>query len=160
MNGLYIGSFDCFSNGHLDILEQAIPLFDKIYVAIGIAPHKKRRYTIESSLKYIHESIKDKPYANKIEIITTNDLAVDCAQKYNCSYLIRGIRNTTDYAYEENIATFFKKINKKINTIYFYTNLAYISSTAIDELIKHNRTEDSLLYEFVPYQMDVLERSY
>lgn len=157
MNGLYIGSFDCFSNGHLDILEQAIPLFDTIYIAIGVNPKKKRRYTIKSSTYYIEKALENKPYKNKIKVITTDKLAIDCALEYNCNYLIRGIRNTTDYAYEENMALFFKQINKKINTLYFYTNLAYVSSTAIDELVKHNK-DINILKNFVPYDLAILEK--
>lgn len=156
-NGLYIGSFDCFSNGHLDVLEQAIPLYDKIFIVVGKNPNKKRRYTIESSVEYIRQIISTKPYANKIEVHDSIDIAPECAKRYKCEYLIRGLRNTSDFAYEENLIKLYQHFMPELKVTFFYTNKSYISSTAVDELVTRGEIE-IVEKDFVPYKMDCLER--
>lgn len=154
MNGLYIGSFDMFTNGHLDILEQAICLFDKVYVVIGRNPIKKRRYSPESSMEFMHSALSSKPYFDKLELDITLRPATEYAILHRCQYLIRGIRNTTDYAYEENLANVYKEMLPEIKIIYFRSNLPHVSSTMIDELI-HN---DFCVNEYLPADRIILER--
>lgn len=154
--GLYIGSFDCFHNGHLDVLKQALPFFDEILVVIGNNPMKKRRFTVCSSEIYIKKCINkcfDKEDAEKITVDCTNDLAVTYAKNNGCSHIIRGIRNSFDYAYEKNIFVSSQTIDKDINYVYFLTNLPHISSTIINELMEIGMI-DVLLKDFLPCEFN------
>lgn len=156
--GLYIGSFDCFHNGHLDVLKQALPFFDEILVVVGNNPMKKRRFTVFSSELYIEKCINecfDNEDADKIAVDCTNDLAVVYAKNNGCSHIIRGIRNSFDYAYEKNIFVSSQTIDKDINYVYFLTNLPHISSTMINELMERNMT-DVLLKDFLPCKFNCL----
>lgn len=133
-NGLYIGSFDMFTNGHLDILLQAVPLFDHIFVIIGKNDKKKRRFSLESSLRYIIDIVKRHNLDNKVTVLSSDKFAPIIAEKLNCSYIIRGLRNTSDYLFEEQIAKVYKAANKYLKLIYFYTNNA-ISSSMVKYLL-------------------------
>ena len=133
-NGLYIGSFDMFTNGHLDILLQAVPLFDHIFVIIGKNDKKKRRFSLESSLQYIIDIVKRHNLDNKVTVLSSDKFAPIIAEKLNCSYIIRGLRNTSDYLFEEQIAKVYKAANKYLKLIYFYTNNA-ISSSMVKYLL-------------------------
>ena len=156
--GLYIGSFDCFHNGHLDVLKQALPFFDEILVVIGNNPMKKRRFTIGSSEQYIEKCIHEcfnKEDARKIKVDSTDDLAVTYAKNNWCSHIIRGIRNSFDYAYEKSIFVSSQVVDKDINYIYFLTNLPHISSTMINELMERDMI-DVLLKDFLPCKFNCL----
>lgn len=133
-NGLYIGSFDMFTNGHLDILLQAVPIFDHIFVIIGKNDKKKRRFSLESSLQYIINIVKRHNLDNKVTVLSSDEFAPIIAEKLNCSYIIRGLRNTSDYLFEEQIAKVYKAANRYLKLIYFYTNNA-ISSSMVKYLL-------------------------
>lgn len=154
MNGLFIGSFDMFTNGHLETLEQAVPLFDTIFVVLAHNPLKSRTYTIESCKNAIKEAIINKVYSDKIIITDTDLLAVYFALNNGCQYLIRGIRNSTDYQYEEIIAAANNELCGTIQTIYFRSKHPEISSTMIREFIRYNID----VAKYLPYDISILER--
>ncbi len=136
--GFYSGSFDPFTNGHLHIVKTACQLFDKVIIGIGINHTKKRRYDLASMKKAIEETIKQENLKNVI-VIDYDILTVDIAKKYNVNFLIRGLRNDTDYAYEENLAQINEEI-AGIDTIYLRSgHLGFISSSMADELIRYKK---------------------
>lgn len=151
-NGLYVGSFDMFTNGHLDIIEQSIELFDKIYVVISKNPMKKRNYDIYSMRDIMIDVFKRKEYGDKIEVCISDSLSVRFAESHNCNFLIRGIRNNTDYNYEELLCVTNAELNKNIRTMYFMTRYPYISSTFVREMNKHG--ED--VSKYLPYNINNL----
>lgn len=150
MKAIYAGSFDMFTNGHLSVLDQAVDLFDKIYVVIAINPSKKRRFDIGFMIKKINEVMLKKGYADKVEVISTDRLIVRLAQELNCDYLIRGLRNATDYAYEENMALCNTALDNEIRTIYLRAMDASISSSMVYELYQHG--ED--ISRYIPYSIE------
>lgn len=136
--GFYSGSFDPFTNGHLHIIKTASKVFDKVIVAIGINYQKKRRFDSLLMKSAIEKTLKNEQLHN-VEVITYNSLTVDIALKYNANFLIRGLRNDTDYAYEENLSQVNQEISD-LDTIYFRAgNLDFISSSMVAELISYNK---------------------
>ena len=129
---LFPGSFDPYTIGHHDILMRALPLFDKVVIAIGINRNKKPYFPIEERLSSLHELYEGNP---KIEIITYNTLTTDLAQTIGAQYIIRGVRNLSDYEYELTIADVNRKLTG-IETVLFFSKpeLSHVSSSIVREL--------------------------
>ena len=150
MKAIYAGSFDPFTNGHLHVLKQACEVFDKVYVAIAINSAKKRRVDKELMKEAIIKVIKNNNLEN-VEVVVFDGLTVDLAKEKDAKFLVRGLRNGTDYEYEENLAVVNSKI-AGIETIYFRAGkTAHISSSIVMEL--HNYGKD--ITKWVP--VEVLE---
>ncbi len=149
MKAVYAGSFDMFTNGHMSVLDQAVDLFDKVYVVIADNSSKKRRFDTDFMKMKINEAIAAKGYADKVEVLSSDKLVVRVAEELGCSYLIRGLRNATDYAYEENMALINTALDEKIRTIYLRAIDASISSSMVYELYTHG--EDISAY--LPYSL-------
>lgn len=129
---LFPGSFDPYTIGHHDILMRALPLFDKVVIALGINRNKKPYFPLEErlcSLQELYEGNK------KIEIITYNTLTTDLAQSIGAQYIIRGVRNFSDYEYELTIADVNRKLTG-IETVLFFSKpeLSHVSSSIVREL--------------------------
>ena len=136
--GFYSGSFDPFTNGHLHIIKTESKVFYKVILGIGINYQKKRRFDSLLMKSAIEKTLKNEQLHN-VEVITYNSLTVDIALKYNANFLIRGLRNDTDYAYEENLSQVNQEISD-LDTIYFRAgNLDFISSSMVAELISYNK---------------------
>lgn len=147
MRALFFGSFDPFTIGHYNLLKQAENIFDEVFVAIVRNPMKKRRFTIDSCLYAIRQITDSK-------VIYTDDiLPTFIAKKYNCDYIVRGLRDVNDYTYEERVIKSEKLLDKDIKTIYLRTD-SMISSTFVYELFRQGYKID----EFLPYRVEVLER--
>lgn len=146
---LYVGSFDPFTNGHLNVLDHAAKIFDKVYICVMINPQKKRFIDIKVSEKMISQIIKDR-YDNVELVNASTSLAYKQAKICGCDYLVRGIRNNgLDYSYEENCAEFNKEIGS-INTIFIRADVnKNISSTMIRTLLANE--ED--ISKYVPEQV-------
>lgn len=147
---IYAGSFDPFTIGHLSVLKEASSLFDKIIVAIADNPDKKRRINSDIMLKAIQQSVLELDCGHKIQVIKFDGLIVDLAEEANTKFLIRGIRNGSDYEYEENLA----KVNESfgLKTIYIRAGyLSHVSSSMVMELYKYGRD----ISEYAP--MPVIE---
>lgn len=140
---VFPGSFDPITNGHLDILKRAIPLFDKIIVLVAINESKKENFTLEERTQMIKEATKE---FNNVEVDFYDGLTVDYAKNHGATYLIRGIRNTSDYDYELELYKANKTLNNSIETVFFMASDDYslISSSKINEL-KKNKVDISNL---------------
>ena len=145
ITGFYAGSFDPFTNGHLQIVKKASQCFEKVIVGIGYNIEKKSRINKEKMLIAVRKTIEELELKN-VEVVLYEGLTVDEAKKQNADILIRGLRNGTDYQYEENIS----EINEKISgydTCYFRAGkLGYLSSSVVMEMYYHNKP----IEEFVP----------
>ena len=134
---LFPGSFDPYTVGHHDILCRALPLFDKIVIAIGINRNKKPYFPLEGRLDALKELYKGN---DKIEITTYSTLTTDLAKAIGAQYIIRGVRNIADYEYELTIADVNRKLDG-IETILFFSKpeLSHISSSIVRELHSFGR---------------------
>ena len=138
MVGFYAGSFDPFTNGHLAIVKKASKCFDKVIIGIGYNSEKKPRVDKNKMKEAIEKTIKDENLSN-VEVVLYTGLTVDEAKKYNSNILIRGLRNGTDYEYEENISAINEKV-AGIDTCYFRAgDLGYLSSSIVMELFENNK---------------------
>lgn len=142
---LFPGSFDPFTLGHVDIVERACPLFDKIVIGIGHNSAKKYLFDIEKRKAWIAEIFQDNP---KIEIQTFDGLTVEFCKKIEANYIVRGLRNASDFDFEKNIAQLNKSMNKDIETVFILSEpaLSHISSTIVREIIKY----DGDAHDFLP----------
>ena len=134
MKAIFPGSFDPMTNGHVSILERALPLFDKIYVSIGINSSKKSMFSMEQRKAWIEKVFENE---SRIEVSTYDGLTVDHCRKVGANYIIRGIRNSFDMEYERSIAQMNRDMNSNIDTIFFVPEPAHsaISSTIVRDII-------------------------
>ena len=129
---VYPGSFDPITNGHLDIIERGLKLFDKIIVAILYNSAKKFLFTIEERIEMIEESLSG--FSN-VEVDAFDGLLVDYAKKRGAGTILRGMRAVSDFEYEFQLALMNRRLNRKIQTVFLMTGLRWIftSSSIIKE---------------------------
>ena len=143
--GFYAGSFDPFTNGHLAIVKKSAKCFEKVIIGIGYNTEKKARIDKTKMKEAIEQTIKDENL-NNVEVVLYDGLTVDKAKECNSDILIRGLRNGTDYEYEENISAINEKM-AGMDTCYFRAGeLGYLSSSIVMELYYNNKNID----EYVP----------
>lgn len=129
---IYPGSFDPITNGHIDMVERGLRLFDKIIVCIMCNPGKETLFTIKERLEMIRESLKKFP---NIEIDSFDGLLVDYGAKRNANTILRGMRAVSDFEHEFQLALMNRKLNRKIQTVFLMTGFRWIftSSSIIKE---------------------------
>lgn len=129
---IYPGSFDPITNGHMDIINRGLGLFDKIIVAILHNPSKNPVFTVEERVEILTESLKDLP---NIEVDTFSGLLVDYAARKNATAILRGMRAVSDFEYEFQLALMNRRLNRKVETVFLMTGLRWIftSSSIIKE---------------------------
>lgn len=133
---VFPGTFDPITVGHEDIINRSSPLFDEIIVAIGINTKKTTLFPLETRIEWIQKTFENNP---KITIQSYEGLTVDFCKKHNAKFLIRGLRNGSDFDYESHIAQLNKALWNDIETIFITSSpeLSYISSTLVRDLIIH-----------------------
>ena len=142
------GSFDPFTKGHADIVQRALLLFDKVIIGIGTNTAKKRYFPIEKMKTLIPTAFAEN---DRIEVVQYNDLTAKVAQDHGANFLLRGLRNTTDFEYENTIAQVNRQLTHGMETVFLITSpqLAPISSTIVREL--HAYGVD--ISEYLPYEL-------
>jgi pantetheine-phosphate adenylyltransferase len=146
---LFPGSFDPFTNGHEDIVLRGLSLFDEIIVAIGYNSGKSQRYfPIEFMVEKIKETFKSH---SNISVVTFSELTAEFARKNGARYLLRGLRNTTDFEYENSIAQVNRQLNVDLESVFLITSpqFAAISSSIIREVHRYKGDVSSL----IPYKL-------
>jgi len=148
--GLFPGSFDPITKGHVSIIKRALPLFDEIIVGIGVNTEQKYFFPLEQRLNWLNEIFKS--YDN-IKIAHYTGLTVDFCKQQNANFLIRGLRNEQDFQYELRIAQVNRELNSNIETIFISTSpeLSAINSTIIRDIIKHGGDVQA----FVPEEIKI-----
>jgi pantetheine-phosphate adenylyltransferase len=128
----YPGSFDPMTNGHLDVLVQALNVASKVIVAIGIHPGKTPLFSFEERAELIRQSLSESlpERAEDIAIIAFDNLVVDAARKYGASLLVRGLRDGTDLDYEMQMAGMNRQMAPDIQTLFLPAGTAYRPITA------------------------------
>lgn len=133
--GLYAGSFDPLTNGHVNIIERAAVLVDVLYVGIFVNPNKSGFFTMKERFQILQESLLNVP---NVKIILVEDrLLADVAKELDIDVLFRGLRNSEDFAYESNMDYFNRRLTEGLETLYLMAqpDLAPISSSRMRELI-------------------------
>ncbi len=131
---IFPGSFDPITNAHLDIIERALPLFDLIYVAIGVNSAKVPLLPLDTR-KEILSAVFAK-YGDKVGITNYEGLTIDFCKKVDAGYILRGIRNVSDFEFEQPISQNNQLIDGSVQTIFLISSpgLSHISSTIVREI--------------------------
>lgn len=131
---IFPGSFAPITKGHKSIIERALPLFDKIIIAIGINSAKKELFTVEQRKKMIQKVFEKEP---KIVVDTYSGLTVDYCKKVDAQFILRGLRTSADFDYERSIAQLNKQMYPKVDTIFIVTTpeLSSINSSIVREIL-------------------------
>lgn len=132
---IYPGSFDPLTNGHINIIQQALELFDEVVVAVMANPHKKTSmFSLEQRTALISEYFSDYP---NVKVVSATGAVVDTALKYDCKAIVRGLRSLSDYDYEVQLMQTNKDIsNNQVNTICLFADREYqfVSSSMVKEV--------------------------
>jgi len=145
---LFPGSFDPFTNGHLDVVRRGVGLFDEVIIAIGTNSSKQRYLPIDWIITQLETLFADEP---RVAVRSYRGLTTDFARETGARYLLRGLRNTLDFEYENAIAQANRHLNPDLETVFLLTSptLASVSSTIIREI--HRFGGD--VVPFVPFAL-------
>jgi pantetheine-phosphate adenylyltransferase len=131
---VFPGSFDPITRGHESLVRRAIPLFDKIIIAIGVNSDKKHYFTLEQRLKWIKETFKD---CKNVSVDSYSGLTVDYCNKVKAGFILRGLRTSADFEFERSIGQVNRKIHPDIETVFLLSDPEYASlnSSIVREII-------------------------
>ena len=134
---VFPGSFDPITIGHVELVKRAIPLFDEIIVAVGINSQKKYLFSLETRMKWLEDVFSDE---DKVNVGSFTGLTAHFCQEVHARYLLRGLRNASDFDYEKTISQLNNIVGSGLETIFFISRPEYshISSTIVREIIKGN----------------------
>lgn len=152
--GIYPGSFDPITNGHIDIIERASALVDELIVAVLVNPNKnKGLFTIPERIEMIQEATK---HLSNVQVEHFYGLLVDYANKKEASVIIRGIRSAKDLDMELSMAQINKHLRPNLETIFLMTapEHAFMSSSAVRELIAFNGSYEAFVPEVVVHKIN------
>ncbi|MBL7714001.1 MAG: pantetheine-phosphate adenylyltransferase [Bdellovibrionales bacterium] len=139
MRAIYPGSFDPVTNGHLDILDRSLKLFDEVIIVVAGTGRKDPLFTPDERVELIREVVADRPMGEKVRVDRWQGLIMDYAKKNEISAVIRGLRAASDFEYEFMMASMNKEINPEVETVFMMTgqNLFFVSSSMIKELHRY-----------------------
>ncbi|MFT5999996.1 MAG: pantetheine-phosphate adenylyltransferase [Neolewinella sp.] len=132
---VFPGSFDPITTGHVELVRRAVPLFDKIVVAVGVNSQKKYLFPLAQRLEWLKAVFADEP---KVEVSSFEGLTAHFCNKIDARYLLRGLRNASDFDYEKTISQINDIVGDGLETVFLISQPAYshVSSTIVREIIK------------------------
>jgi pantetheine-phosphate adenylyltransferase len=132
---VFPGSFDPMTNGHLDIVDRGLAVFDRVRLAILLNPEKQPLFSVEERLAIIRDAYRGNP---RVEVDTFSGLLVDYAQRVGASVIIRGIRAISDFEYEFQMALMNRRLNPRIETVFMMPaeSYSYVSSRLVKEVFQ------------------------
>lgn len=147
---VFPGSFDPFTIGHESIVKRALPMFDKIIIAVGFNAEKSGFFPIEKRMQWIKDVFKNEP---KITVEKYNGITVDFCKSVNAQYILRGLRTAADFEYERAIAQTNRMLNDKIESVFLLTTpeMTPINSTIVRDIVRHGGDAS----KFVPKEIDL-----
>ena len=150
---VFPGSFDPITKGHESIIKRALPLFDELYIAIGINPEKKDFFSIDQRVDWIKKVFTNYP---QVKVIEYNGLTVDLCKKLNANYILRGLRTSADFEFERSIGQINKNLFYGIETIFLLTLPEHtpLNSSIIRDILRHGGDAG----QFVPDEIDLTLR--
>ena len=133
---LFPGTFDPVTLGHIDIINRALPLFDKIIVGIGLNTSKEPMFSPEKRLEWIKTIYKGEP---KVEGIVYEGLTINCCKEVGAKFILRGIRYVSDFEYEKTIADANRTLDRAIETFFLTGEPKYtsVASTIVRDIIRN-----------------------
>jgi len=145
---VYPGSFDPITNGHLDLIQRALKIFDRIIVAVAVNPVKKPLFTIEERMEMIRVSLQDHP---QVSCDNFDGLLVKYATSRNARAVLRGLRAVTDFEYEFQLAMMNRRLEPELETVFLMTGLrwVFLSSSILKEAASHGGDIRGMVPEIV-----------
>lgn len=145
---LFPGTFDPVTLGHIDIINRALPLFDKIIVGIGVNAAKNPMFSADQRMQWFTEIYKDEP---KVESATFEGLTVDYCKRIGARFILRGIRFVSDFEYEKSIADANRAMDKNIETVFLTGEPKYtsVASTIVRDILKNGGNASPFLPDAV-----------
>jgi pantetheine-phosphate adenylyltransferase len=145
---IFPGSFDPFTKGHEDVVNRSLNIFDEVIIAIGHNTKKSRYFDIEHMTACINKAFEN---IDRVKVIVYDELTAKIAERYEANYIVRGLRNTTDFEYENSISQINKYLNLNLETVFLITSpeLAPISSSIIREVHRYGGD----VSPFLPYAL-------
>lgn len=133
---LFPGSFDPITNGHLDLLQRATSLFDKVIVTVAVNQEKRSVFTGAERVDLIRQSIDGAPWKGQVEVEEFEGLLIDFARKKGVVTLIRGVRQLSDFEYEFRMALTNRRLAPEIDTLFLMPDeqLTFISASIVKEI--------------------------
>ncbi|MEL6124075.1 MAG: pantetheine-phosphate adenylyltransferase [Bacteroidota bacterium] len=147
---VFPGSFDPITIGHVDLVRRALPLFDEIIMAIGTNSVKSTLFPLDQRLAWLEDVFADEP---KVRVDHFEGLTVHYCEKMDANFLIRGLRNGSDFDYEKTISQLNNIVGENIDTVFLISRpkFSHISSTIVREIIKGKGNTEA----FIPPQIDL-----
>ena len=141
---LYPGTFDPITNGHFDVIERALGLFDALVVAVADSQTKKPMFTLSERMSMIENATA---HLENVKVVSYNTLTVELAKEQNAKVLIRGLRAVSDFEYELQLGYLNHSLDNTIETVYLMPTLknAFISSSIVRNLLSFNGKTEHLL---------------
>ena len=145
---MYPGTFDPVTNGHIDLIERACQIFDKLYVAVAISANKSPLFELDERVRLIQHSTAKIP---KVEVVGFDSLSIDFAVELDAQVLVRGLRAVSDFEYEFQLASANRRLAPEVETV-FLTPLetnSFLSSSLVKEIASHGGDVSSFVPEEV-----------
>ncbi|EGT77488.1 pantetheine-phosphate adenylyltransferase [Haemophilus haemolyticus] len=133
---IYPGTFDPITNGHLDIIERSAVIFPRVLVAVANSPSKKPLFSLEERVELVRQSVV---HLSNVEVFGFSDLLANVIKQHNISAIIRGVRTTTDFEYELQLAALNRLLTKGVDSLFFppAEKWAFVSSSIVREIYLH-----------------------
>ena len=133
---VFPGSFDPITNGHVDIVQRAVGLFDKIIIAVGQNAQKKYMFSRKERMKYIHMAFEG---VDEIEVAQFEGLTVEFCRSVGAQYILRGLRNPADFEFEKAIAQSNRMMNNRLETVFLLTDPEFsaIGSSIVRDIFRN-----------------------
>jgi pantetheine-phosphate adenylyltransferase len=145
---VYPGSFDPITNGHINLIERALELFDRLIVAVAFNPNKSSLFSVEERVEMIRTALKNDP---RVTAVSFDGLLVDFVERMGARTIIRGLRALSDFEYEFQMTLMNRKLNRKVDTVFLMTGYKwfYTSSKIIKEAASLGGSVRGLVPEIV-----------
>ncbi len=147
--GVYPGSFDPITYGHIDVVKRALKVFDKVIILVSTNPNKNTLFTKDERIDMIEKTLES--CLDKIQIETSAELTVHRAKTLGATHIVRGLRALTDFEYEFQMTHANRVLDKSIDSIFFMTDNKYsfLSSTTVKEIAQFNGNLETFVPEYV-----------
>ena len=133
---VYPGTFDPVTKGHLDIIQRAVKLFDKLIVAVALNPRKNPMFPIEQRVDFINQGLKG---LKNVEVLPFSNLLIEFAQSKKASVIIKGLRAVSDFEYELQMGLMNRNLDEKMETLFMIPSqeFSFLSSNFVKEIARH-----------------------
>lgn len=150
---LFPGSFDPFTKGHLDIVDRGLALFDEVIVAIGLNTGKENLFSLEQRTEWLEELFKDEP---RVKVAHYEGLTARFAEEAGAGFILRGLRTTHDFLYEQQIAFVNENMAKSIKHVFIMSDQknTSVSSTIVRDLVRYGGIYSQYVPELIGKRID------